>query len=122
MPKWQVGLSHAVHAGFYLIMIGLPLSGWAMASLSPRNLPTVLYGFIPWPHLAPLHDLPPAGRKIWDHWAGQTHEKLAWLTYGLIVLHVAAALKHQFIDRDNLLSRMAPILDRLFPKMASDAR
>ena len=53
-------------------------------------------------------------RKVWGHWGDTVHGLLAWLAYGLIALHVAAALKHQFIDRDNLIARMAP-----FPGLAA---
>jgi len=109
MPKWQLVVSQIVHWGFYVIMIGMPLSGWIMVSASTYNLPTLLYGAIPWPHIAAVHNLPMASRKAVDDAMGLTHLTLAWIAYGLILLHVAAALKHQFFDRDNLLFRMAPI-------------
>jgi cytochrome b561 len=112
MPTWQRWAAAAVHWGFYVFMIGMPLSGWAMVSTSSLNLPTLLYGVIPWPHIAALHHLPLASRKLWGAWMGDTHATLAWLAYGLIALHVAAALKHQFFDRDNLIYRMAPFLSR----------
>ena len=112
MPTWQRWAAATVHWGFYVIMIGMPLSGWAMVSTSSLNLPTMLYGVIPWPHIALLHDLPLASRKLWGAWMGNTHATLAWIAYGLIALHVAAALKHQFFDRDNLIYRMAPFLGR----------
>ncbi len=112
MPRWQRIASQVVHWGFYAVMIGMPLSGWVMVSASKLGLPTLLYGAIPWPHLAFVHDLAPDAKKVWDYWAGQTHATLAWIAYGLIVLHVGAALKHQFFDRDNLIYRMAPIFGR----------
>ena len=121
MPRWQVVASQVVHWGFYAIMIGMPLSGWVMVSASPLNLPTLLYKTIPWPHLAFIHDLPMDARKAWGHWGDTVHGLLAWLAYGLIALHVAAALKHQFIDRDNLIARMAPILSRATSKKTSHA-
>jgi cytochrome b561 len=109
MPHWQLITSQVVHWAFYVIMIGMPLSGWVMVSASPYNLPTLLYKTLPWPHIAAVHNLPDPARKAWGYWAGETHLLLAWSAYGLITLHVAAALKHQFFDRDDLLSRMAPI-------------
>ena len=118
MPKWQLVASQVVHWGFYIIMIGMPLSGWVLVSASPLNLPTLLYKTIPWPHLAFVHDLPMDARKVWSYWAAQTHLILAWTAYGLIALHVAAALKHQFLDRDNLIARMAPFLGRAPSKEA----
>jgi cytochrome b561 len=109
MPPWQTIAAKAAHWGFYVIMICMPLSGWVMVSASLRNLPTLLYGIVPWPHLAFIHDMSMDARKVWGHWAGTTHGALAWFAYILIVLHVAAALKHQFFDRDDLLFRMAPL-------------
>jgi cytochrome b561 len=112
MPAWQKTAAGAVHWAFYVIMIGMPLSGWVMVSTSAYNLPTLLYGAIPWPHIGPLHDLPTAGRKAWGDAAGTTHAVLAWIAYGLIGLHVLAALKHQVLDRDNLIYRMLPLWGR----------
>ncbi len=109
MPGWQLIASRIAHWGFYIIMIGMPLSGWVMVSASPLNLPTLLFSSIPWPHIGPIHALPVDSRKVWGHWAGLTHLTLAWSAYLLIALHVTAALKHQFFDRDNLLFRMAPL-------------
>jgi cytochrome b561 len=121
MPRWQTLTSGAVHWGFYLIMIGLPLSGWIMVSASPLNIPTLLYGVVPWPHFPAVHALTPGGRKALGGAMGLTHESLAYLAYGLIGLHVAGALKHQLYDRDNLLLRMAPFGGRSGPKEASRA-
>ena len=111
MPAWQKIAASAAHWGFYVIMIGMPLSGWIMVSASPLSLPTFLFK-VPWPHIAAIHNLPMDSRKTVDDLSGWTHLILAWIAYGLIAVHVAAALKHQFFDRDNLISRMAPFLNR----------
>lgn len=102
---WVRILARATHVGFYIVMIGMPLTGWAMASTSGRGLPDV-WGLIPWPRL------PVTGEGA--HEAAETLHvdiilKLFW---GLIVLHVAGALKHQFLDKDDTLWRMAPIFRR----------
>ena len=110
MPPWEKFAATAVHWGFYVVMIGMPLSGWVMVSTSKYNLPTLLYGKIPWPHIAPLHSLAPAAKDAWSHGSQTTHGALAWLGYALIVLHVGAALKHLFIDRDDVVARMIPFL------------
>lgn len=110
MPAWQKGLAHGVHAGLYLVMLVMPLSGWVMASASKRNLPTMIFGTFQLPFIGPIHDLPPPAKALWDDVASETHEILAKLAYVLIVLHVAAALKHHFVDRDSVLVRMAPFL------------
>jgi cytochrome b561 len=108
MPRWEKIAAHAVHWGFYVIMIGLPVTGWIIVSASPSNIPTLLYQTIPWPHLEFVHGLPMADRKGIDEAMEETHELLGKLTYALIVLHVAAALKHQFWNKDGLIWRMAP--------------
>lgn len=112
LKPWERIASRVVHWGFYVIMIGLPLSGWVMVSASLRGLPTLLYGAIPWPHIAPIHALPMDARKAWSHWSENAHGLLAWMTYALVVLHVGAAMKHWLIDRDTVIGRMVPFLSR----------
>ncbi|WAC48975.1 YceI family protein [Asticcacaulis sp. SL142] len=102
-PKWQMAAAKAVHWGFYVAMIGLPLTGWAMVSASPMAINTVLYGILPWPHL-PV----PASEQAHDAWVA-VHGILAKLiTYVLIPLHIGAALKHHVIDKDSTITRMIP--------------
>jgi cytochrome b561 len=109
MPAWEKAAASLVHWGFYLLMIGLPITGWIIVSASLTNIPTVLYKAIPWPHIALVHDLPMAMRKRLEDQAGWTHERLAWGAAALLVLHVGAALRHQLSSRDEVLWRMAPI-------------
>lgn len=101
-PAWQTGAAHLVHVLFYVIMIGIPVSGWAIVSASKLGTPTVLFGVIPWPHL-------PLPRSDGLHNAAVfAHGLFIKLTYGLVILHVGAALKHHLIDKDMTLARMAP--------------
>ena len=100
------------HWSFYVAMIALPLSGWVIVSASPYNLPTVLFKTVPWPHLGFVHDLPMATRKLLDANVGEFHAYLAWSLLALVALHVAAALKHHFFDRDEVLHRMLPLVRR----------
>jgi cytochrome b561 len=92
------------HAGLYAVMLLLPLSGWLMVSASPWGIPTVLFGSIPVPHL-------PVPAQLGDKAAAEAtlkgvHELLSNLLLVLVLLHVAAALKHHFINRDGVLLRM----------------
>ncbi|MFC3101297.1 cytochrome b/b6 domain-containing protein [Altererythrobacter lauratis] len=93
-------VAKAVHVLLYAFMLGAPLTGWALVSTSPLNVPTMLFGVVPWPHL-PLDPAINGGVEV-------THELLAFLGIGLFALHVAGALKHHFINRDGVLARMAP--------------
>jgi cytochrome b561 len=111
MKPWERFAARAVHVIFYGLMLGMPLSGWAMVSASPliRVRPTVLFGVIPWPAF-PLPGLSSDQLHDLRHLFGATHSALALVAYAVIVLHVAAALKHHFLDRDDVLTRMAPLL------------
>lgn len=101
MPKWQELAAKSVHVGFYVLMIALPLTGWALVSTSKTGIPTVLYGVLPLPHL-PL----PLGVHETAEGAHNFLAKL--LIYVLIPLHLIGALKHHFFDRDDTLNHMLP--------------
>lgn len=111
MARWERWAAKGTHYVFYFLMLAMPLSGWAMVSASPliKLHPTVLFGVVPWPAVPYGHldsDTLHGIRKAMAF----THEKLAWLAYATISLHVAAALKHHLIDRDDVLTRMLPLL------------
>jgi len=116
MPRWEKIAARASHAFFYVLMIGMPLTGWAIVSASPLNLPTMLYGIVRWPNLPVLPDL--ENKKEIGHMIGGFHNTGAYVLAGLLALHVAAALKHHFMDKDDVLARMMPkafagLLERL---------
>jgi cytochrome b561 len=101
-------LARATHILLYVVIVAIPLSGWAMASASPLGIPTVWFGLFEWPHIAPLAHLP-FDRK--DATEEAIHTVHAWLAYGtavLLVLHVGAALLHHYLMRDDTLRRMLP--------------
>jgi cytochrome b561/polyisoprenoid-binding protein YceI len=97
---FQGFLAKAVHTLLYVFMVAMPLTGWAVVSTSPIQVPTLFWGAIPWPHLP----LPGSLNET----AEETHEILAWIGIALIALHVAGALRHQFLVKDGLLRRMGP--------------
>lgn len=99
-------LARVTHWGFYALMILIPLSGWVMASTSPFNFPTQYFGLFEWPHL------PMETSRESSEGAGKAHETMAWMAIVLLALHVAGALKHHIFDRDDVLSRMIPMLRR----------
>jgi len=105
---WEHRAAHITHWFFYVMMIGMPLTGWAMVSVSAFNIPTLLWKTIPWPHIGFLNALDPMGRARVEAANGSVHLYLALGGGALIALHVAAALKHQFIVRDGVLGRMVP--------------
>lgn len=121
-PHWQQQAAALTHFGFYALMVLMPLTGWILVSASTRGLPTVLFNAFPWPHLPFLTDLSVETKKAIHPFLENAHSKLAWVAIVLLVLHVGAALKHQFIDRDGLMSRMAPGLFGRTDGPSGDAR
>lgn len=110
MPQLERRAAEGAHAALYAFLFLLPLTGWALVSVSPFNIPTVLYGVIPWPHLpvlSTLEDKAPVEQVLkLVHGAG------AWLLIALVLVHAGAALRHHFILRDGILRRMLPALQR----------
>lgn len=108
MPRWERTIATFTHWAFYGFMIGIPLTGWVIVSASPTNIPTLLWNKIPWPHLGFVHNLAMPVRKTLEDNMSDVHEILGFTMLALVVLHVGAALKHQFINRDEVLSHMLP--------------
>ncbi|WP_353092004.1 cytochrome b [Methylibium sp.] len=99
MPSWQLRAYHATHHLMYLLFFAVPLVGWAYSSMA--GFPIVWFGVLPLPDFVPVD-------KELAKLVKPFHAILAYTLLALVVLHVAAALKHQFIDRDGLLARMRP--------------
>ena len=112
LAPWERAAARTVHWGFYVIMIGMPLSGWIVVSTSPLNIPTQLYHLVPWPHFPGVHDLATPARKAVNRTFGATHETLAFGALALLALHLGAVAKHQFLDREPILGRMLPFVRR----------
>jgi cytochrome b561 len=112
MPAWEKLLARTVQLGFYGIMLGLPLTGWALtsASLTIRLYPITLFHLVPWPGIGPLMTLPHEQMTQAHYVFVAAHHLLAKLTYLLLALHVAGAMKHLIINHDDVVARMAPFL------------
>lgn len=108
MPKFEIIISKLVHVAFYGLMIILPLTGWAIVSSSPRGFPTIWFGLFQWPHIPFLTSI--ENKEEFSEMTGEVHETLAWICMVLIALHFGAAIKHHFINRDTVLTRMLPFL------------
>ena len=108
LQPWERAGALTVHWGFYVIMIGMPLTGWVIVSTSPYNLPTLLYHLIPWPHLPVVHDLAAPQKAAVNHLSGAAHTVLAWSTVTLLALHWGAVVKHLLLDGHPVLGRMTP--------------
>lgn len=97
MPGWQKLAHHGTHLAMYVLFFAVPLSGWAYSSAA--GFPVVFLGLVPLPDFVsvsePLADI-----------LKSVHAALAFALAGLVLVHVAAVLKHQWIDNDGLLQRM----------------
>ena len=99
LPPLMRMAASATHGLLYALLIALPLMGWANASA--RGWAVSLF------HVVPLPALAATGSAL-GHTLGDVHKLTAWVLLGLIGLHVAAALFHQFVIRDGTLGRMLP--------------
>jgi cytochrome b561 len=97
MPAWQRRAAHSVHRALYGLFFAVPLAGWAYSSAA--GFPVVLFGVLALPDWVPVGEALANRLKL-------AHQLFAAALAGLIMLHVAAALKHHFIDRDGLLRRI----------------
>jgi cytochrome b561 len=97
MPGWQRRLAHATHWALYALFFAVPLAGWGYSSAA--GFPVVVFGVLPLPDLVPPDRELAAVLRL-------THRMLAYSLGALVVLHVAAVLKHHVMDRDALLARM----------------
>jgi len=108
MADWEKLAARLGHLGLYALTVALPLTGWAMISTSRFNIPTLLYGMIPIPHLAILADSP--DKAAIHHLAEELHEAAAWGLAALLTVHIGAALRHHLVLKDDILRRMLPAL------------
>ncbi len=90
-------LAHAVHGLLYGLLLAMPLSGWLMNSAA--GFPLSWFGLFRVPPLIERN------RQAFEFWR-DVHATLAIVLVALVLLHVAAALKHHFVDRDATLARM----------------
>lgn len=100
MPKWQTNASHLSHCLLYGALFALPITGWLMSSAKSYS--------VSWFNLFSFPDLVSPKQNLADFFH-QTHHTLAELLFVLALLHIAAAIKHHFIDKDQILSRIAGV-------------
>lgn len=104
LPVWQRLLARVTHVLFYVVLIVIPLTGWAASSAMGRDI--AWFGLFNWPLL------PVGGGRETAGMLMDVHGLVVKGLYVLIALHVLGALKHHFIDRDNVLHRMIPLIAR----------
>ena len=89
------------HAALYVLMIALPLSGWMHdsawkdAAAHPMNL----FWSIPWPRISMIANIEAVRKEHLHDLFGQIHNISSYVLYGILALHIAGALKHQYFDK-----------------------
>ncbi|MFC7409161.1 cytochrome b [Hydrogenophaga atypica] len=99
MPVWQRVAHHATHHALYLLFFAVPLLGWAYSSAA--GFPIVWFGAVQLPDFVPVSESLAEVLK-------PLHKFSAFAMAALVLMHIGAALKHQWLDRDGLLTRMLP--------------
>jgi cytochrome b561 len=103
MPGWEKFVARANHVLFYILLIAMPLVGWAATTAAGRT--------VSWFGVFNLPPFPGVGLdKGLSHSLMEVHETSGLILVGLVVLHILGALKHYVINKDNVLQRMLPFL------------
>ena len=101
MKPWEKRLANASHILLYVLFFAAPITGWLFSSAA--GIQTVYLKVLPLP------DLLEKNKELADI-LKLTHRWINYTMAAVIVLHAAAALKHHFVDRDEVLTRMIPSL------------
>jgi cytochrome b561 len=99
MSSFEHRAARATHAALYVLLFAMPLTGWMMSSA--KNYAVSWFGWFTWPNLIGKNEAA-------FNFLRATHETLSNLLFAVAVLHILAALKHHFWNRDDVLVRMLP--------------
>lgn len=123
-PPAEKTAAHVAHILLYVVMIGLPLSGWMHDSAwkAAGEIKMYLFGLFEWPRIGWIMNVELAAKERLHGLFGGIHHWLAYALYGLVGLHIAAALKHQWWDGHPELQRMWPGQDAPTPSSPTPHR
>ena len=102
MTSLERKLARATHIAFYVLLFAMPLTGWMMSSA--KNYSVSWFGLFTWPNLIGKNEAA-------FNFLHSTHEVLSDVLLAIAVLHILAALKHHFWNKDNVLLRMLPLIN-----------
>jgi cytochrome b561 len=108
--RWERVASRGAHSLLYLLILALPLTGWMHDSAwkeGPTH-PVRLFWLIPWPRIALIADLEPGLKERMHDLFFSIHSVCAYALYALLTVHIAGALKHEFLDHEREFARMWP--------------
>jgi cytochrome b561 len=107
MTSLERKLARATHIAFYVLLFAMPLTGWMMSSA--KNYSVSWFGLFTWPNLIGKNE------TAFDVLRA-THDTMSFILLSIVVLHILAALKHHFWNKDNVLLRMLPLVKSEKPK------
>jgi len=99
MKNYEVLLAKLTHVLFYVLLFAVPVTGWLMSSA--KGYTVSWFNLFSWPNLVPKDE---AAFKI----LRSRHELVATVLFFVAILHILAALKHHFVNKDDVLKRMLP--------------
>jgi cytochrome b561 len=99
MSKLEQLLAKITHIAFYVLLFAMPLTGWLMSSA--KNYSVSWFGLFTWPDM-----IAPDEQRF--EFLKSTHDALSVLLLSIAILHILAALKHHFWNKDDVLKRMLP--------------
>jgi cytochrome b561 len=99
MTPLERKLARATHIAFYVLLFAMPITGWLMSSA--KNYSVSWFSLFTWPNLIGKNE------AAFD-FLRSTHDALSGVLFAIAVLHIVAALKHHFWNKDEVLSRMLP--------------
>ena len=110
MAPWERLLAHVAHFGLYVFMLWMPLTGWLHDSAwkAAPEIPMHWFGLFEWPRVGFVMSLPDTDKEALHSLLGTMHGIGGYALIALLLLHVAGALKHQFIDGEPEFRRMWP--------------
>lgn len=120
MPQWQRLAAKATHWAFYGFLLATPLAGWALVSASSLNIPTVLFGVVPLPHIEAISASP--DKQALESLFEDLHGLFANAMAALFAAHVGAALYHHLRLRDSVLLKMLPVSGAAFEERLARER
>ncbi|STZ01368.1 Cytochrome b561 homolog 1 [Moraxella lacunata] len=98
MPKWQMTLAHLTHLGLYVAMLAMPITGMLMSMYGGRGVS--VFGLFSLPSVVGID------RQMAKVMNGLHTGAVFYVLVFLVIAHVGGALYHQFVMKDNLISRM----------------
>ena len=110
MALWERIAAHVAHFGLYVLMLWMPITGWLHDSAwkAAPEIPLKWFGLFEFPRIGFIMNQPAETKEYLHGLFGSMHEVAGYMLFWLVILHIAGALKHQFIDKEPEFRRMWP--------------